>query len=171
MATEIERVFLLRGVPPALPAGEVWRIEQGYLTPDPREPLAEGRLRRITHADGRVSCVHTVKRGVGIVREETEVPISPAAFEEAWPRTAGRRLRKARHRVREGALIWEVDVFDGLPLVLAECELPAPDVVPPMPAWLQSEIVREVTNEPAFRNYQIARRSVAAPGPTPSQGA
>jgi CYTH domain-containing protein len=170
MATEIERVFLLRGVPAALPAGEVWRIEQGYLAPDPGEPLAEGRLRRITHADGRVECAHTVKRGAGLVREETEVPITEEAFARAWPRTEGRRLSKRRTRVREGALTWEVDVFAGLPLVLAECEIPTADTPLSMPAWLLPEVVREVTHEPAFRNYEIARRTAAAHGAPRPEG-
>ena len=49
MAAEIERVFLLRAVPDPLPAGEVWRIEQGYLPPaDGADPTQlEGRLRRV----------------------------------------------------------------------------------------------------------------------------
>ena len=161
MPAEIERVFLLRAVPDPLPAGEVWRIEQGYLPPaagtDPTQ--LEGRLRRVEHADGRIEHVHTLKRGVGLVREETERTIDAATFEREWPRTAGRRLSKIRTRIAEGDRTWEVDRFLTLPVALAECELPSPDAPLAIPAWLAPFIEREVTEEPAFRNSELARRA------------
>ena len=46
---------------------------------------AELKQVRIEHADGRVEHVHTLKRGVGLVREEVEREIDAAAFERAWP--------------------------------------------------------------------------------------
>ncbi|MBL9141012.1 MAG: adenylate cyclase [Phycisphaerae bacterium] len=146
-----------------MPRGEEWRIEQGYLQPDASQPLQEGRLRRVTHASGEQTHVHTVKRGVGRVREETERTITAQEFAAAWPRTEGRRLSKLRTRVREGALVWEVDQFDGLPLVLAECELPERDTALSIPGWLAPHIEREVTEEPAFRNYELALRASRAP--------
>ena len=161
MPAEIERVFLLRAVPDPLPAGEVWRIEQGYLPPaDGVDPTQlEGRLRRVEHADGSVEHVHTLKRGVGLVREEVERTIDAAAFAREWPRTAGRRLSKVRTRIVEGDRTWEVDRFLTLPVVLAECELPAVDAPLEIPAWLAPFIEREVTEEPAFRNSELARRA------------
>ncbi len=161
MPAEIERVFLLRAVPDPLPTGEVWRIEQGYLPPaagtDPTQ--LEGRLRRVEHADGRVEHVHTLKRGLGLVREETERTIDAATFAREWPRTAGRRLSKIRTRITEGDRIWEIDRFLALPVALAECELPSPDAPLAIPAWLAPFIAREVTEEPAFRNSELARRA------------
>jgi CYTH domain-containing protein len=158
---EIERVFLLRAVPDPLPAGEVWKIDQGYLPPSggAGAMAIDGRLRRIEHADGRVEFVHTVKRGVGLVREETERAIDAATFEREWPRTEGMRLRKVRTRIAEGALTWEIDRFLGLPVALAECELPSADAPLEIPAWLAPFIEREVTEEPAFRNSALARRA------------
>ena len=161
MPAEIERVFLLRGVPDAMPTGVALRIEQGYLPASDGGP--EGRVRRITHPDGRVEHVHTVKRGTGLVREETERAMTAEEFAREWPRTAGRRLAKVRTKVRDGDRTWEVDRFDGLPLVLAECELPAPDAPLVIPPWLASWIDREVTEEPAFRNYELARRAALLP--------
>jgi adenylate cyclase len=129
---EIERVWVLRSEP-AIPADvpvEVWRIEQGYLAPaaDGEAELAkigfpEGRLRRIVEPSGAERFVHTVKSGSGIVRVEHEREITRAEFEQAWPRTAGRRLMKTRRRARVGGLVWEIDVFEGLPLVMVEVEL------------------------------------------------
>jgi len=165
MPAEIERVFLLSAMPAPMPAGEAWRIEQGYL-PSARhggaaapEGILEGRLRRIERPDGRVEFVHTLKRGVGLVREEVERTMDAAEFAREWPRTAGRRLSKVRTRVREGDRTWEVDRFTNMPLVLAECELPAVDAPLAIPAWLAPWIDREVTDDPAFRNYELARRA------------
>lgn len=142
-----------------MPAGEIWRIEQGYLTPDPTQPLAEGRLRRTRHPDGRTTYTQTIKGPGGLVRTEEERSITAEAFDQAWPRTEGRRIRKLRTRVREEDLVWEIDRFLDLPIVLAECELPAPDAPLPIPGWLKPLIVREVTDEPEYRNYQLALRA------------
>jgi CYTH domain-containing protein len=166
MALEIERKYLLRSRPD-IPAGaEVWRIEQGYLPPAPPEVGAAstdneilfGRLRRTTMADGSSDCTHTVKQGIGMVREESQRFISLEEFERHWPRTEGRRLRKSRYRVREGGFIWEVDVFEEPDLVLAEVELPAVDTVVVIPDWLKPHVVREVTGEPKYANSSIAAR-------------
>jgi len=162
---EIERVFLLSGMP-RLPGGAAaLRIEQGYLPERAMRGDAggggelEGRIRRVVHPDGRVEHVHTVKVGAGRVRHETERAIDAATFAREWPRTECQRISKTRHVVREGALAWEIDQFDAPPgLVLAEVELPAVEADAPIPAWLAPCIVREVTDEPAYTNRAIARR-------------
>ena len=173
MAAEIERVYLLRALPTPLPHGEVWRIDQGYLPPrstvndgdshSPGAPIAphqlEGRLRRITHSDGSVEHIHTVKSGIGLVREEIERGIDAETFAREWPRTIGRRLEKVRTRISVGDRLWEIDQFTQIPLVLAECELPSIDAPLDIPDWLAPFIVREVTEEPAFRNAELALRA------------
>lgn len=192
---EIERSFLLRGMPP-LPPGpprpEVWRVAQGYLPEGAKTALGvEGRLRRIEHPDGRIEWVHTVKSGFGLVRTEVESAITEAEFDRLWPFTEGRRLTKTRYRVRPpsdvaerptsaGAqaargpalrpLIWEIDRFDGLDLVLAEVELPSADAPAPIPSWLEDWIVREVTESPEYRNSQIALRVHAPRAGRPTGG-
>ena len=173
MAAEIERVYLLRALPTPLPRGEVWRIDQGYLplksqvvdghshgsgAPIAPNPL-EGRLRRITHSDGSVEHIHTIKSGVGLVRQETECSIDAETFAREWPRTIGRRLEKVRTRISIGDRVWEIDQFTHIPLVLAECELPSTDAPLDIPDWLAPFIVREVTEEPAFRNAELALQS------------
>lgn len=158
MPAEIERVFLLRGMPAPMPEGVRLRIEQGYLPPSPEGAL-EGRVRRITHVDGSIEHVHTVKSGTGLVREEHERPMTADEFAREWPRTAGARLRKERHRVPHGDRTWEVDRFLDLPLVLAECELPSADAPLEVPPWLAPFVVREVTEEPEYRNFALARQA------------
>lgn len=162
---EIERKYLLRGMP-AIPEGaEVLRVDQGYLSAAlPSSPAAEhrgfewGRLRRTVFPDGAVVCNHTMKSGRGLVRKEIERPISDEQFNRHWPRTENRRLIKTRYQVAEGEFIWEIDVFDGIDLALAEVELPTPDAHVEIPNWLQPYIVREVTDDPAYSNSAIAAR-------------
>lgn len=156
---EIERVFLLDRLPDLPPHAQAYRIEQGYLPDDdgaPEGPFAEGRLRKKTAPDGTVTCFHTIKSGAGLVREEVERSLTEAELAEAWPRTAGRRLKKTRYEVAEGALTWEVDAFDDWPLVMAEVELPRADAEAPLPAWLAGHVVRELTDDPRYRNYALA---------------
>lgn len=163
---EIERTYLLDRMPELPPGAIELRIEQGYLpeppagAPEHDDPrwIHEGRLRRVIAPDGTVRCVHTIKRGSGLVRSEIECEISIEAFERAWPRTAGRRLRKRRYRVESDGRCWEVDAFDDLDLVLAEVELPDPEAAVVIPDWLQPRIVREVTDEKQYRNYELALR-------------
>lgn len=165
---EIERVWLLSGTPELPSHAEALTIRQGYLPiGDPDEPFPEhpevvpetGRIRSIQWADGACSHVHTVKRGNGLVRVERERPITAEAFEAAWPATAGRRLSKIRWRVREEDQTWEIDQFDHLDLVLAEVELGDPEEAVKIPDWLAGHLLREVTDEPAFRNAEIAARA------------
>jgi adenylate cyclase len=149
---EIERKFLLKGMPP-LPAGAAaYRMEQGYLPED------RGRLRRAVGPDGAAVCTLTFKTGVGLVRQEDQRTIPEAEFLELWPRTEGRRLVKTRYKVAQGSLTWEIDRYDDLDLVLAEVELPTPDTAVTPPDWLRPHIEREVTDEPAYQNYEIALR-------------
>ncbi|HEU0298624.1 MAG TPA: hypothetical protein VFR37_04200, partial [Longimicrobium sp.] len=99
----------------------------------------------------------TVKLGTGITRTEVEEEADEAVFRRLWPLTAGRRIRKLRFRVREGALTWEIDRFRGRRLVLAEVELPSADADAPVPAWLQAHVVRDVTGEDEYVNVNLAR--------------
>ncbi|MCA9291300.1 MAG: hypothetical protein KDA25_09230 [Phycisphaerales bacterium] len=165
---EIERSFLLRACPALPPEAIALRMEQGYLDPsapgDDPSGIVEGRLRRVRHPDGRVECVHTVKRGSGLVREETEREIDATTFERLWAFTAGRRLSKTRHVVAHGDLKWEVDVFDDVDLVLVDVELPRADAPAPVPPWLEGWIEREVTDDPRYRNFAIALRIARGSG-------
>lgn len=159
---EIERKFLLHGLPPDAAMAPSVRIEQGWL---PGTALRE-RLRRTSRAGAADECTRTVKIGPANARIEIEEPTDPALFAAMWPLTVQARIRKRRHIVQDGALTWEVDVFLDRDLVLAEVELQdAPgDIVAalPIPAWLASFIVREVTHEPAYYNSVMAQPDPAA---------
>lgn len=152
---EIERTYLLDRLP-RLPAdADAVRIEQGYLV---EGADLQGRLRREIHSDGTSHLTHTIKKGSGLVRSEIERPISKEEFDQHWPATAGQRLTKTRYLVKNGNFTWELDVFDGLNLVLAEVELPTATAIATPPSWLKPHIVREVTHQKQYNNYQLALR-------------
>lgn len=149
---EIERKYLLSALPDDVRGVRPLDIEQGYL---PGKQLVE-RLRRVK--EGRATRFYrTVKLGKGLARAELEEQTTRAVFDRMWPLTKGRRLKKRRRRVPDGALTWEIDDFADRKLVLAEVELPVEDTAVEIPKWLRPLLVREVTDEEEFQNARLAR--------------
>jgi adenylate cyclase len=154
---EIERKFLLHGVPPAMRFAHREPIRQGYLALDGD---TEVRLRITARR-----AVLTIKAGRGGVRVEEEIALRTAQAEALWELTDGRRVQKTRRRVRlAGAgggadLVAEVDEYAGAldGLVVAEVEFPdeaaARGFEPP--AWFG----RELTDD-----WRYANRSLASDG-------
>ncbi|HZO07158.1 MAG TPA: CHAD domain-containing protein [Solirubrobacterales bacterium] len=154
MSSEIERKFVLDGLPSRLAERDGVAISQGYLT---NGEGPEIRLRRAGEAT-----LLTVKTGDGEVREEVEVSLAPELFKTLWPLTAGRRIAKTRLREPLGEeLVAEVDVYgEGLSgLVVAEVEFDSEqrsrEFEPP--PWLG----REVTGDPRYANRELAMHGTA----------
>lgn len=157
---EIERKWLIR-VPPSLeklgrmkarPLG----IEQIYLTEDP--PGTIRRLRRITD-DGVVTYVLTIKRRISnLVRAEAEDEISEARATALLAQVDPQRdpIVKTRWVFEHAGTVFELDIFsEPLGLTILEAELSNPEqrvILPPL------AIVREVTDELEFNNYELSRR-------------
>jgi len=156
---EIERKYLLHGLPPEAAMAPSVLIEQGWL---PGTVLRE-RLRRSIAADGSATYTRTIKLGQIGARIEVEEPTEPSLFNALWPQTVEARIRKRRHLVRDGSHTWEVDVFLDRDLVLAEIELRDTADVVTLPAWLAPFVVRDVTHDPAYLNSVMARRDLATP--------
>lgn len=150
--TEIERKYLLLGLPTACVGRDAIAIEQGYL---PGERLIE-RVRKNTLRD-KETYVRTVKTGRGLKRIELEETCSAEIFHSLWPHTEGKRVRKRRYRIEEGDRVWEIDEFLDRELWLAEVELPTESATAPTPEWLVPYLVREVTDEPAYVNVNLAQ--------------
>lgn len=152
LPTEIERKFLLSGLPDVLEDGASVELRQGWL---PGAVLQE-RLRCVADPAG-ARYYRTVKTGTGIARVEIEEETTPELFEHLWPLTEGRRVVKRRYCRRENGLEWEVDVFADRELVLAEVELPSAETPVELPRWLSESVVREVTGESEYLNVNLAR--------------
>jgi CHAD domain-containing protein/CYTH domain-containing protein len=163
---EHERKFLLAALPPKAAEDEGVEIAQGWL---PGARLRE-RIRRVRGPAGE-RYWRGIKRGAGGSRLETEEETTREVFETLWPLTEGHRVSKRRRKVREGSLVWEIDEFAGRDLVLAEVELPARTTAVALPDWLQPLVVRDVTDDPAFLNENLASSPAAAPSPADASGA
>lgn len=153
MPMEVERKYLLSGIPPEAALIPPVQIEQGWL---PGTKLRE-RLRRTIAADGTVSLLRTMKLGSMTARVEVEEEIPEALFEAMWQLTRLARVHKARHVVSDGRHHWEIDVFLDRELVLAEVELDGTDDEAAVPGWLQPYVIRDVTGEPQYLNSVLAR--------------
>jgi CHAD domain-containing protein/CYTH domain-containing protein len=150
---EIERKYLLRGLP-RLPDGtEAVEVDQGWL---PGSLLRE-RLRRVRRGDD-VAYYRALKLGEGVRRIEFEEATPRELFEPLWLLTRGCRVHKRRHLVPDGGLVWEIDEFRDRDLVLAEVELPRASERPQPPHWLAGFVVREVTDDPRYTNLHLAQK-------------
>ena len=148
---EIERRFLLRAVPATARPFAVQEIEQGWL---PGSRVVE-RIRPLRHAEEPVS-YRTARPATDRTPTPLEGDADAKLFEDIWPLTAGRRVRKRRHIVPDYGLQWEIDQFLDRDLVMAEVAVS--DAVPAaLPEWLEPYVVREVTGEHRFTNRALAQ--------------
>ena len=103
-----------------------------------------------------VRCFLTLKSGNGLIRKETEIPLSAKQFISLWPSTSGKRVIKTRYSVPVGAFLAEVDVYSGankgLKCVEVEFRSAAEYKCFVPPAWFG----KNVTNDPKFKNKNLA---------------
>ncbi len=150
---EIERKYLLRGLPADVSQHPSVIIDQGYV---PGTAVRE-RVRR-TQSGSTLRYFRTIKVGSGIERFEFEEETTDTFFVAVWPLTEGHRVRKRRYNIPSGDKIWEVDEFlDRDAFFLAEIELERADEPVSPPSAIAAVIVREVTDEPGFSNYRLSR--------------
>jgi CHAD domain-containing protein/CYTH domain-containing protein len=149
---EIERKYLLTGLPERARAEKgVW-VSQGWL---PGDSINE-RIRR-TRTENGERYYRTIKMGTQLSRIEVEEKIPRSLFRTLWPLTEGRRIRKRRHVIEDGGFIWEIDNFADMNLVMAEVELPSEETEVEPPEWLVPYVVEEVTGRKEYQNLYLAR--------------
>lgn len=146
---EIERKFLLKGLPDKLNSSCCYIIEQGYLASE-----SAGRQVRLRKKGNATSL--TFKVGRGSHREEREITLSPKQFAALWPGTAGRRLRKVRCEIPWKNLVIEIDIYQGRHSGLVVAEVEFPDRAScrrfKSPSWFG----REVTGVKRYSNVRLA---------------
>ena len=150
---EIERKWVCSAVPPLVNGRPFRWIDQGYL---PGTRLVE-RIRRVQSELDVVQWFRTVKLGSGLSRIEIEEETTPELGAALMALALGKRVEKVRYAIPDGDLVWEVDCFTDGDLVLVELELPSEDAPFTIPEWLAPYIVREVTEDRAFKNESLAR--------------
>ena len=151
---EVERKFLLSGLPPTMRYARREPIRQGYIALDGD---TEVRVRITPKA-----AVLTIKSGHGGVRIEEEVTLDRRQGDALWELTEGRRVQKTRRRVRIGDAEAEIDVYSGAldGLVVAEVEFADEEAARAFepPAWFR----REVTDDRRYSNRCLASDGIPA---------
>ena len=157
MNQEIERKFLLSGLPAGISKGVV--IRQGY--------LSVGNPEVRVRAKGE-NYFLTRKGGAGFVRQEEEYEISKEAFEILWSLTEAARIEKTRYEIGgDDGLLWEIDEFqtrltEGL--FTAEVELPDESTVPEIPPAIVKVIQIDVTDDAKYKNKNLAVNGMPVKG-------
>jgi adenylate cyclase len=152
---EIERKFLIKELPNHLTDLPHVQITQGYLAFDKRG--LEVRLRKIDEAR-----YLAIKIPHDDTRVEREITLNDKQFEELWPATKGRRLRKTRYCVPNDGLMIEIDVYQGVAsgMIVAEVEYPdrASAGAFRKPDWLGvgNHLCREIQQSPSGHGIRSA---------------
>lgn len=153
--TEVERKFLVSN-PPELTGLKSEEILQGYIRT--ASDCAEVRVRQKGS-----KYFQTIKSDGGLTRSEVEIEISKEQFDSLWAATEGRRLKKTRYEIPYEGLTIEMDVYGGglTGLVVTEVEFVSEDESRSFtpPTWFG----REVTNDRAFRNKNLAKKGMPLP--------
>lgn len=137
MATEIERKFLVNGVPWGSDTGV--RFSQGYLNRD-----KERTVRVRIAGDKAFLTVKAVTRGATRAEFEYGIPLPDA--EQLLKLSDGPIIQKNRYVLVHDGHTWEVDEFlgDNAGLVLAEIELTSEEQSFGRPPWLGTEVTQDL---------------------------
>ena len=150
---EIERKYLIKGLPANLDSFPRRRIEQGYLCTDP--------VVRIRKDDEKYEL--TYKSSGLMVREEYNLPLTEEAYRHLSAKTDGILLKKDRYLIPcpgYDDLTIELDVFKAplSPLILAEVEFPdesaALSFVPP--EWFGEDVTFSVE----YHNSMLSQKKL-----------
>lgn len=146
---EIERKYLVSGIPDNLDFYPCRLIEQGYLNTAPVV-----RVRRDND-----NYYLTYKGGGMMAREEYNLPLNKEAYEHLIKKADGNIITKKRYEIPDGnGYTIELDIFEGLfaGTILAEVEFPTIEAANSYiaPLWF----IKDVTNDPAYHNSNMSRK-------------
>ncbi|MGN0316682.1 MAG: CYTH domain-containing protein [Lachnospira sp.] len=146
---EIERKFLVSGIPDNLDRYKCRIIEQGYLS---TKPVVRVRKDNDEY--------YLTYKGSGkMVREEYNLPLTKESYEHLIKKSDGNIITKRRYEIPDGnGYTIELDIFEGVfsGTVLAEVEFDtiedANNYV--VPEWFTTE----VTHDSAYHNSNMSKR-------------
>lgn len=169
---EIEHRYLLHSLPENISkyAKNICQTRHVYINgPKIQERFSILCIHSQQDPEGVWSWERTIKLGGGISRLEISEPISEELYHHVNSFPGAKRVFKNRFRVDHPLteeemklagthlLVFEVDRFLDRDLFLAEVEVPSIDCVFSLPEWLQSCVIREVTNEAEFEGRNLAK--------------
>lgn len=150
---EIERKFVVQSVPFSLEKYPTYTIRQGYLLVSPDEDEVRVRQKEDLF-------FLTIKKGVGLERQEIEIEITHQQFENLYAATADHCLGKRRFEIEYKSYLIELDIFTGRlnGLIIAEVEFKTVEEsrLFKIPEWFD----REVTEDAGFANRNLAKHGL-----------
>ena len=146
---EIERKYLVSGIPDNIDSYPCRFIEQGYLNTAPVV-----RVRRDND-----NYYLTYKGGGMMAREEYNLPLNKEAYEHLIKKADGNIITKKRYEIPDGnGYTIELDIFDGAfnGTVIAEVEF---NTIEEADNYIMPEFFTEdVTNNPEYHNSNMSKK-------------
>ncbi|MBD0383260.1 CYTH domain-containing protein [Paenibacillus sedimenti] len=148
MSSEIERKWLLPAFPTAeLSNNEITLVSRKYIYQTYLAFSAdqEIRVRQLVDSSGVSDYTHTFKSGHGLVREEIEYKISEHIYKQLLDRTGLIPLEKIRTTVDCQGMLFEIDEYKHIDLMVIEVEFPDVDAANRfiVPSWFGRELGQE----------------------------
>ena len=148
---EIERKFTIKALPENLSSYPCHLIEQAYLNTDP--------VIRVRRED---DTFYLTYKGKGLLaREEYNLPLNEHAYYHLLEKADGVIISKKRYviPIEDTSLCVELDIFEKpfAPLIIAEVEFPDKETAEAFVPldWFS----QDVTNDPAYHNSNLSRRT------------
>lgn len=108
MTKEIELKFLVDEIPSHIVTLSPTEIHQTYLAVGNEEVRVRKKIRGNT-----ISYTMTVKKGSGLVREETEIDITASTYNQLLAGSNKTPLIKVRHQIVMNGKVFELDVYEN----------------------------------------------------------
>ena len=152
MALEIERKFVLKRLPDKL-FDKMFFIEQFYYSVQERFE----RYRQIKEGKD-IKFYKTIKTNIshGVFNED-ETVIDTDEYQQHFNDIdkVTSFVEKVRYKYNIGDLVWEIDYYVNLHLIIAEIELPDINHKFDIPDFIKNELIYEVTGIKEFSNYNL----------------
>lgn len=127
-------------------------IEQHYIPSGENQTIRVRRYNISGHNPYNELCIKFIESNME--RDEIECLIGDGQAEDLIKYSIG-SVEKRRYKVEFKGMLWEVDLYSKPSgLAIAEVELDSVDQEVDLPNW----IIREVTNEPGYSNYELATK-------------
>ena len=146
---EIERKYLVSGIPDNIDSYPCRYIEQGYLNTAP--------VVRVSRDNDNYYL--TYKGGGMMAREEYNLPLNKEAYEHLIKKADGNIITKKRYEIPDGnGYTIELDIFEGAfnGTVIAEVEF---NTIEEADNYIMPEFFTEdVTNNPEYHNSNMSKK-------------
>src|SRR4030042_378690 len=148
---EVERKFIVKKIHPAYLKNNSVHLDQGYITSSSHG--SEVRIRRENN-----TAYLTVKSAGDMVRQERTIRLTKDQSRVLWPLTKGRRIQKARYRIRIGRRIAFIDIYMGALKGLKIVEFEFKSVGEAKKFTPSSWLTKELTCDTRYKNRNLATK-------------